>query len=87
MAKQEDRTGDSSEETVMSKDEKQKNTDLAVPPIKDAVAEEAPDYNFDEKIDETSTPAPTCPTHETIETYGENKEIASADSKSSETLN
>ncbi|GFZ19043.1 hypothetical protein Acr_27g0007820 [Actinidia rufa] len=86
LEKHEDITGDSSEETVMSKDEKQKNTDLAVPPIKDAVDEEAPDYKFSEKFDEGSTPAPTVPTHETIETCGEDKEIASADRKNSETL-
>ncbi|XP_057482439.1 uncharacterized protein LOC130769223 isoform X8 [Actinidia eriantha] len=86
LAKHENITGDSSEETVMSKDEKQKNTDVAVPSIKDAVDKEAPDYKFSEKFDEGSTPAPTVPTHETIETCGEDKEIASANSKNSETL-
>ncbi|GFY87222.1 hypothetical protein Acr_05g0008610 [Actinidia rufa] len=70
LAKHEDRTGDSSDETVMSKDEKQKNTDPAIPPIKDAVAEEPPNDKFGEKFDEASTPAPTGPTHETIKTYG-----------------
>ncbi|XP_057491381.1 uncharacterized protein LOC130777121 [Actinidia eriantha] len=86
LAKHEDRTGDSSDETVMSKDEKQKNTDPAIPPIKDAVAEEPPNDKFSENFDEASTPAPTGPTHETIKTYGENKEIASADSKNSKIL-
>ncbi|KAL7190334.1 hypothetical protein ACSBR2_022584 [Camellia fascicularis] len=86
VSHEEDRTYDNDEETVMRNDEHLQNTDLVVPPVIDAAAEEAPDEKVRENFEEVSEPAPKGPTHRTIETYEENKEIASADTNNSENL-
>ncbi|CAL5325681.1 unnamed protein product [Camellia sinensis] len=86
VSHEKDRTCDDDEETVMRNDEHLQNTDLVVPPVIDAAAEEAPDEKVRENFEEVSEPAPKGPTHRTIETYEENKEIASADTNNSENL-
>ncbi|KAA8530199.1 hypothetical protein F0562_004908 [Nyssa sinensis] len=77
----------SSEVVFVKHEENRKGADDKETVIrKDSVVEEAPEKIVGEKIEEGFEPTPIEPIYDIIETYEENKEIASANSADSECL-